>query len=93
MDLDITKMIHFRKLASLSIRFSFILDDSVEFLSGEEFPHLKSIDLSGCHLLSDQSLQHLSTGKFVTIKLNYINTISEQRIFNLISQAQNLNFL
>ncbi len=49
--------------------------------------------MSNCCLLTDQTIKRLGGDKFVNLKLNSLNSVSEEAVLSLIIQSYNLNYL
>ncbi len=59
----------------------------------EGFENLKEIDISDCRLIGNSGLRWLTGYKYVSVKANQTEGITERAILNLISTSYSLNFL
>ena len=71
---------------------SAITDESIGFIRNSLL-NIKEIDISGCYLLTDQSLKFLSECRMVSIRMNEMESLSEKAIFEMISLSHSLNYL
>lgn len=59
----------------------------------EGFRNLKELDISKCKFIGANGVTWLSGYKYVSIKANQIEGISQHAIINLITTSYNLNYL
>jgi hypothetical protein len=59
----------------------------------KEFGNLKELNISGCCLLTDQTIKRITGNKFVNLKINELNSITEEAVLDLITHSYNLNYL
>jgi hypothetical protein len=59
----------------------------------KEFVNLKELNISGCCLLTDQTIKRITGNKFVNLKINELNSITEEAVLDLITHSYNLNYL
>jgi hypothetical protein len=91
-DIDLEKAFLFSKLTALNISGSSVTDKGIaQALQG--LSNLKELNVSNCCLLTDQTIKRLGGDKFVNLKLNSLNSVSEEAVLSLIIQSYNLNYL
>lgn len=91
-DSDIEKITLFSKITSLNISNSTVTDKGILNILNT-FSQLKELNISNCCLLTDQTIKRLGGDKFVNLKLNSLNSISQESVLSLIIHSYNLNYL
>jgi hypothetical protein len=90
--MDLEKAFLFSKLTALNISGSSVTDKGIA-QALQALTNLKELDVSNCCLLTDQTIKRLGGDKFVNLKLNSLNSVSEEAVLSLMMQSYNLNYL
>ena len=91
-DIDLERILLFNRLTALNVSGSSVTDKGLANAL-KALTHLKELNISDCCLLTDQTIKRLSGDKFVNLKLNSLNSVSEEALLSLIIQSYNLNYL
>jgi hypothetical protein len=70
-----------------------VSEGGLELLAGKGFENLKEIDISDCRLVGNTGLKWLAGYKYVSVKANQTEGITERAVLSLIASSYNLNFL
>ena len=91
-DIDLDKILLFNNLTAINISRSSVTDKGLS-LALQRLGNLKELNISNCCLLTDQTIKRLAGDRFVNLKLNSLNSVSEEAILSLIIHSYNLNYL